>query len=336
MKFVSLFSGIGGLDLGLERAGHECILQVELDDYCRRVLEKHWPDVPRIADVRDVTAADCEGADMIVGGFPCQPVSVAGKRLGTDDERWLWPEFARLIRVVRPRFVLVENTPGLLSVNVGAAMSEVQGDLAASGYDTEWHRISAASVGAPHLRNRIFIVAHTISKRLERAVSEPVLDGGARLGSSDAQVADASSERRDARRTERTGLQREITSLSRGGAVAYSKRAGPQGHGAERGLGEGGGEAQASGRSPHVADSAEQRPPRQGQPLGPSDPAASSFRPTIESFDGRLADQWATEPDVGRVAHGVPKRVDRLRALGNAVVPQVAELVGRRLMELDT
>ncbi len=87
MKFVSLFAGIGGLDLGLERAGHECVLQVELDDYCRRVLEKHWPDVRRIADVHDVTAADCAGADMLVGGFPCQPVSLAGKRLGTDDER---------------------------------------------------------------------------------------------------------------------------------------------------------------------------------------------------------------------------------------------------------
>ncbi len=274
MKFVSLFSGIGGLDLGLERAGHECILQVELDDYCQRVLAKHWPDAARIADVRDVTAADCEGTDMIVGGFPCQPVSVAGKRLGINDPRWLWPPFAQLLRVVRPRFVLVENTPGLLSVNDGAAMSEVCGDLAALGYDTEWHRISAASMGAPHLRHRIFIVAHAAIAR-----------------------------------------ERQLPVRPRGSLEATSD---------------------ALGGSEAVPDAAEQRPPGSGHPVESIDPTSAGDGEAAQPVDGSLVGQWAVEPDVGRVAHGVPKRVDRLRALGNAVVPQVAELVGRRLMELDS
>ncbi|KKM37617.1 hypothetical protein LCGC14_1564720, partial [marine sediment metagenome] len=153
MKFAELFAGIGGFGLGLERAGHECILQVENDPYCQRVLEKHWPDVRRIADVKEVTADDCKEADAIVGGFPCQPVSLAGRRQAQADPRWLWPWFAGLVDDVRPPYVVVENVPGLLS----AGMGEVLGDLSALGYDAEWYRIAAETVGAPHLRWRIFI-----------------------------------------------------------------------------------------------------------------------------------------------------------------------------------
>src|SRR5437868_15209237 len=108
-------------------------------------------------DVRDLTGTELQPVDLIAGGFPCQPVSLAGRRRGSADERWLWPEFARLIRVLRPRYVLVENVPGLL---VGGGMAEVLGDLAALGFDAEWDCISAAHVGAPHLRYRVFIVAH--------------------------------------------------------------------------------------------------------------------------------------------------------------------------------
>lgn len=158
MKAVSLYSGFGGLDIGAEEAGIEVILQVEIDDYCRRVLAKHWPDARRIADVRDVTADDCRGADMLFGGFPCQDVSVAGKRAGLAGERsGLWFEFARLIREVRPRYVVVENVPGLFT----AGMGTVLGDLSEMGLDAEWSLVSACSVGATHMRQRLFIVAHS-------------------------------------------------------------------------------------------------------------------------------------------------------------------------------
>ena len=156
MTVGSLFSGIGGLDLGLEKAGHEIVWQVENDPYCRRVLQKHWPDVDLYEDVHDVGAHNLAEVDVICGGFPCQPVSLVGKQLAQDDERWLWPEFARVLGQLRPRYALVENVPGILIRGLG----DVLGDLAELGYDAEWGSISAASVGAPHLRKRIFIVAH--------------------------------------------------------------------------------------------------------------------------------------------------------------------------------
>jgi DNA (cytosine-5)-methyltransferase 1 len=226
----SLFSGIGGIDLGLERAGMHVIWQSEIEPYASKVLAKHWPTVPNLGDITKIDWSTVERPDVVAGGFPCQPVSGAGLQRGRDDGRWLWPEFARCLRQLRPSYVLVENVPALLTVTEGRAAQEVFGDLALLGYDAQWSRISAADIGAPHLRRRIFIVAHA--------------DG-----------------------------------------------AGLQGLWPERGLGEGQGEVQA--------------------PWG---------------------DWWGTEPDVGRVANGIPARVDRLRCLGNAVVPQVAEYVGRRLI----
>jgi len=155
MNFGSLFAGIGGFDLGLERAGMSCKWQVEIDDYATKVLEKHWPDVTRYRDIREVT--ELEPVDLICGGFPCQDLSYAGKGAGITGERsGLWKEYARIIRLVRPRFVLVENVPALL----GRGMGVVLGDLAACGYDAEWDCIPAAAVGAPHQRDRAWIVAY--------------------------------------------------------------------------------------------------------------------------------------------------------------------------------
>jgi len=170
--FGSLFAGIGGIDLGLERAGWKCKWQVENDPYCVKILEKHWPNVKRYGDIKIVT--ELENVDLICGGFPCQPISVAGKRKGTKDERWLWPEFARIIRLVRPRYVLVENVPGILNVNQGRAMGEVLGDLAESGYDAEWNMLSASMFGGSHCRKRIFIVAYSNRNRIQRCGNSEV------------------------------------------------------------------------------------------------------------------------------------------------------------------
>ena len=155
MRVGSLFSGIGGLDLGLERAGMEVVWQVENDEFCQRVLAWHWPDVARFRDVRDCHALP--PVDLIAGGFPCQEISRSGVRTGLAGKHsGLWTEFARIIRQLRPRFVLVENVPEVLVRGAGIILS----DLAASGYDAEWDCLPAAAFGAPHLRAREWILAY--------------------------------------------------------------------------------------------------------------------------------------------------------------------------------
>jgi DNA (cytosine-5)-methyltransferase 1 len=158
MYVLDLFSGIGGFSLGLERAGMKTIAFCEIDPYCRKVLAKHWPGVKIHEDVKQLDGNQYVGAvDVICGGFPCQDISVAGKGVGLSGERsGLWREYARLIRQIRPRYVIVENVAALLSRGMG----DVLGDLAEIGYDAEWHCISAAYVGLPQLRDRIWIVAY--------------------------------------------------------------------------------------------------------------------------------------------------------------------------------
>lgn len=175
MTFGSLFSGIGGLDLGLEQAGMTCKWQVEIDDYARRVLAKHWPNVPRWGDVRTFPPPDGDwSVDLICGGFPCQDISCASHtKSGIDGERsGLWREFARIIGVVRPRWVLVENVADLLVRGMGVVLA----NLAALGFDAEWSVVPACALGAPHTRSRVFIVAYPASecreKRLGRIRSQ--------------------------------------------------------------------------------------------------------------------------------------------------------------------
>jgi DNA (cytosine-5)-methyltransferase 1 len=292
--FGSLFAGIGGIDLGLERAGWECRWQVEWDEFCQHVLAHHWPDVPRYGDITAVDWTGVEPVDLIAGGFPCQPFSLAGQRRGKDDVRWLWPEFATAVRLLRPRHVLVENVPGLLAGHGG--MGDVLGDLARLGYDAEWDSVPAAAVGAPHLRYRVWIVAHAhdvgglgLGGLFDRFRPPLRHDADGRGGP--VAVADAEGSGRGAGWTGRPagvgpGLRQPAPS-----ALADSDNGGWDGGSGERGPG--------WGREPS---------------------------------DGR---RWAAEPDVGRVAHGVPGRVDRLRALGNAVVPQVVEVIGRQLLAED-
>lgn len=157
MDFGSLFSGIGGMDLGLERAGMTCRWQVEIDPYATRVLEKHWPTVKRYGDIRAVDTGELERVDLITGGFPCQDVSLAGLGAGLYGERsGLWSEYLRIVRSLRPRFVLVENVSALLVRGFDRVLS----DLAVNGYDAEWDSLRAGYFGAPHRRERIFVLAY--------------------------------------------------------------------------------------------------------------------------------------------------------------------------------
>jgi DNA (cytosine-5)-methyltransferase 1 len=268
VNVLSLFSGIGGLELGLERAGMTVVGQVEIDPYCRRVLAKHWPEVPRHDDVR--TCVDWWRSEprpvvhMVCGGFPCQPISSAGRRLGEADERWLWPWFRDVIRDLRPRYALLENVSALLERGAGVVL----GDLAEIGYDAEWDCIPASAVGAPHRRDRWFGLAYP--------------DGIGRHGGS-----------------WELGQTGRPEPADRGEVLAYT--------------------------------ASTERPASQSQDLAPSRWRTAEPRER-SGGGGPISDWWATEPNVGRVAHGVPARVDRLRALGNAVVPQVAEHVGRLIL----
>ncbi len=261
MRVGSLFSGIGGFDLGLERAGMRVLWQCEQDDYCRRVLARHWPRLPIYRDVCELRAADCAPVDVLCGGFPCQDLSYAGKGAGIDGTRsGLWAEYARIIGEVRPKYAVVENVPALLT----RGLERVLGDLAEIGYDAEWDCLPASAFGAPHRRDRIWLVAYP------QREGEPTSTVDARAG---------------------TGLL---------GFVADTACVDEQW--AER--------AGDCGRRP-------EQPPRDSSRRG--------------EWGG-----WLAEPAVGRVAHGVPARVDRLRALGNALVPQIAQWIGERIVAYES
>jgi DNA (cytosine-5)-methyltransferase 1 len=267
LTFGSLFSGIGGLDLGMERAGFVCRWQSEIDDYASRVLKKHWPHIPNLGDVKQIDWNTVEPVDVIVGGYPCQPFSVAGSRNGGTDERHLWPWFANAISVVRPRYALLENVAGHLSLGFG----QVLGDLAKIRYDARWDCIPAAAVGAPHRRDRVFLIARDTRSEQRRSVANS------------------------------NNTRRHNTLFTRWNAPW---------HGSETVA-----NANSAGREEqHVATVTVEQ--------------GHNPRRTAERRS-----HWEVEPSVGRMADGIPNRLDRLRGLGNAVVPQVAEHVARIIMQ---
>jgi len=306
----SLFSGIGGFDLGFERAGIKTLWQVENDPYAVKVLERHWPNVKRYGDIKAIEWEAVEVPDIVSGGFPCQPVSVAGKRRGADDERWLWPEFARCLRVLRPRYVVLENVPGLLALGFG----DVLGDLAALGYDAEWDCIPAVAFGAPHLRYRVWVVAYAASD-LRRTSgdsrSTTFNGGGATVGDAGGSGRNGVDGRRS--RAELTNGCTDVPNARSGGRGAVERDVLP-------------GEPDAIRGGADVADAAS---------TGLEGPKPA--RLVFGERRGLLTecDWWTVEPDVGRVAYGIPARVDRLKCLGNAIVPQIAEWLGRRITEFD-
>jgi DNA (cytosine-5)-methyltransferase 1 len=329
MTFGSLFSGIGGMDLGLERAGMVCRWQVEIDDHCRRVLGCHWPEVKRYADIREVTGDELERVDVICGGFPCQPTSTAGKRLGSADPRWLWPEMARLLGVLRPRYAVLENTPGLLERGMG----DVLRDLALLGLDAEWDCLPAAAFGAPHLRYRLFIVAYPAidtrnlaeGSRRERQGAADAPRNGA-----DGTAADADGERRARRIKQSERLQGSAGAARAGAASADALRTGHEGQPGstmEAVL-----PAESAGEARNFASLGREA----RRPVFPE--ASAEYPATLRT------DHWQADSRFRRVVHGLSRAVDRvtrrrenlrIERLGNAVVPACAEWIGRRIVEAD-
>jgi DNA (cytosine-5)-methyltransferase 1 len=291
----SLFAGIGGFDLGLERTGGFTIRwQVEIDEYCRQVLAKHWPDVPRFGDIR--TVLDVEPVDVLCGGFPCQDLSSAGRREGIDGENSvLWAEFARIIRLVRPRYIIVENVPALLKRGMGRVLA----DLAGYGYDAEWQCIPAAAFGAPHYRNRLFIIGY---RRWTPVICADQLP---------------KCECCDERFCPKCNLHYfecncpgPHTEIENGwkvvgepwGLVAYPSRDGMEGNGSI---------------------------PVEGLSASPEPVVFGRGRP------GNRTAKWSPEPGLARLVHGSSRWMERTRSLGNVIVPQVVEWIGYRILDYE-
>jgi len=282
---LDLFSGIGGFALAAGRAGLRTIGFCEIDGYASAVLRKHWPDVPNFGDIRNVRGIR---ADLVTGGFPCQPFSVAGKRRGAGDDRALWPEMLRVIAEVRPGWVLAENVPGIIGMELDRVLSDLEG----IGYATGTLVVPACAVDARHRRDRVWIVGHC--------------DGGRREGA-----------RLSIRRKRQGATDKDPDAGGPGSVVADAERAERRAdHDTRRYSGEG---QNGEGQAPSGLGEFGEVVPDSGRAL-------------LERRGGqpaRTTTQWPVEPGVGRVAHGIPRRVDRLRCLGNAIVPQVAEVLLR-------
>ena len=316
MNLLDLFSGIGGFSLGLERAGFRTAAFCEINPFCRRVLAHHWPGVPICHDVRNLDAAWLRAAgvdriDAICGGFPCQDVSLAGKGAGLDGERSrLWREFARLVGELRPRFAFVENVGALR----GRGLAAVLGDLASVGYDAEWHSIPAAAVGAPHLRDRVWIVGFAADS------------DGERCGQTQA-VASVDRERG---RPEVAGCPAADADQQQRRHGGPARQAGTWSESGREPVGLGPGFRRAA-----AADAA-----------GAGQQELRGLQRRLARALAAAATPWerTTEPPLCRVDDELPAGVDRrrvarqdwqrLKALGNAVVPAIPEILGRAALEM--
>jgi len=248
LRHLDLFSGIGGFALGLESTGgFKTVGFCDNEPFAQKVLKKHWPDVPCYEDVRDVgvETVGYRGVDIITGGFPCQPFSVAGKQ-DPKDNRQLWPEMFRIIKEIRPTYVIGENVRNLISIREGVVFEQVCTDLEGEGYQVQTFVLPASAVNAPHQRYRCWIVGIMADSTTSRSQT-------------------SSKKRLEQKETEKTD-------------------------------------------------------------------AITSHGGNIRNFN--FKNNWTVEPSVGRVAHGIPNRVDRLKGLGNAVVPQIPAVLGRAILEV--
>jgi DNA (cytosine-5)-methyltransferase 1 len=300
MRVLDLFSGIGGFSIGLEKAGFETVAFCEIDKKARAVLKKHWPDVHIFEDVSQLTKEKLDehgiSVDVICGGFPCQDISVAGKGAGLEGQRsGLWYEYHRLIKELTPQWVIIENVSALRSRGLDAVLRS----LFEIGYDAEWHCIPASAVGAPHRRDRVWIISYpNPDSEHRRSKSQFPYDNSGEKVCDELSGIRTALAHTDSKRE----LQSEGFKQNERRWIGYSSFQYDVTHALRAGL------------------------ERQWEVSGGVEPEQQDFSNTR---------WWAVEPNVGRVAHGVSGRVDRLKQLGNAVVPQIPELIGKAIMSVQ-
>ena len=379
MKILDLFSGIGGFSLGLERAGFKTIAFCEIDKYCKLVLQKHWKGVKMYNDVREITKArfETDGIELpeiITGGFPCQPFSVAGKQKGTSDDRHLWPEMFRIIKEFKPRWVIGENVKGITNIQDGLVFETVCTNLEGEGYEVRAFNIPAAGVGAPHRRERIWIVAHSNDTRNRTPEYETNKDGQKtderrqeqsqlkssrhgenvensrrtlRQGSSIREKNEDETRKEDADQHQRSSSSPE-PNVANAESIKSREQTQRQGweNSTRRSIDSRGdskkrsednvANANINGTERNQSEDRERsRTQQSSQDVANASAGRRASQKTEVSTRGNGIEHqswWQSEPDVGRVAHGIPGRVHRLKALGNSIVPQIAEEIGKAIM----
>ena len=285
LKILDLFSGIGGFSLGLEATGgFETSAFCDIDPYCRKVLQQHWPNVPIYEDIKKLKGTDIGTVDIITGGYPCQPFSVAGKQKGVEDKRHLWPDMFRIIKECKPTWVIGENVGGHIKLGLDSVLQ----DLESEGYTVRAFSISASSVGANHQRERVWTVGYS-----EHSYAmEDTRQYGRRIESTwdTESIGSGTSEE-----TQWTTNSNQINGSGEGAALM--------------------GEATDTD-SQRLHGLGTEHELREGKTKGTS---------SWERW-------WEFEPDVGRVVNGVPNRVDRIKALGNSLVPQIPFYIGQTIL----
>ena len=356
MKVLDLFSGIGGFSLGLEWAGMSTVAMCEKDPYCRKILAKHWPDLTIHEDIRNLDGKKYRNSiDLVAGGFPCQPFSVAGKRKGSDDDRHLWPEMRRVIQEAKPRWVIGENVFGFINM----ALDDVQADLEREHYEVRKFVLPAVAVDARHRRDRIFLVAYSNSPAVwnlpeRQAQGRDNLQAGRQAitphdGPSQSMAYSNGNDRRRGSSTEPQGRESRMEHGS--GSSGLTERqpnqtlANSYSEGLE--IGQDLRENHEQELSPSERSGSERREDVANSHGTRGEAGLSGQEPWQEGNSGELDHQghqqswrkgsreWPAEPCVGRVADGVPNRVDRIKGLGNAVVPQLIQAIGELVIEAD-
>jgi DNA (cytosine-5)-methyltransferase 1 len=317
LRHLDLFSGIGGFSLGLEATGgFETVAFCEIENFPRQVLQKHWPHVKQYNDIKELTydklKEDGIGSiDIITGGYPCQPFSQAGRKKGEEDPRHLWPEYFRLIKECRPTWVIGENVSGHLKLGLDTVLK----DLESEGYTLRTFSISAASIGANHKRERVWIVAYSERNRHQHTIQKS--DGEEkeipREHWKDNSTTRKSSGTNPIWETNNGDVENTRRSLRQGTFIREKNENEIEKENADL--------TQRPGEASQFDVANTKRVYVQGQHNG-----QGQRQPWGESW-------WTVEPDVGRVAHGIPDRVDRLKALGNSLVPHIPYCIALSILE---
>jgi len=376
LTMLDLFSGIGGFSLAASWTGDiKTVAFCEIEPYCQKVLKKHWPDVPCYSDIKELNGYDLvreHGAvDIVCGGPPCQPASCAGKRRGEEDDRWLWPEAIRLIREIHPRWCVFENPTGILTLNGGMAFENLLSQMESEGYEVQAVIIPACGVDAPHRRNRVWIVAYSSEFSCDgkrNNGTDSANDGTQRIPASTRRSGCNVADSNRTRQLQSQGIIQELRGRTGNGGedVANAKCSGfgrIEWRGAtqqsenrdknvsyadskglpSRGCDEQAGRSVIGGYS-YVPDTCRQRlsiPEQKWQHERSTSQCnwgniESNVGGVVNGLSSKLDGHWNREPDIPRVATGVRNRADRIKGLGNAVVPQVPYQMLKVIVDIES